>query len=183
MVTIADLIARARDIGIFAFYLPFLLAFAIIYALLRKAKFFGEKKNIDLVISLVVAAFIVSSTPFGYALSYILVNLLGGTFLILVTILAILLIFYMLFPLLGIGKEKEISKKLVVAVFLISAILGLGILIAYIPELVPQVKIPTLSLPGAPTPVIPGFALSYEDIAIIALVVLTFIVIWYLAKE
>ncbi|MEM5790651.1 MAG: hypothetical protein QXP77_01205 [Candidatus Aenigmatarchaeota archaeon] len=183
MVTIADLIATARDLGIFAFYLPFLLAFAIIYALLRKAKLWGDRKNIDLIVSLIISAFIIGYTPFGLALSTVLVNLFGGTFLTVVTILAILLIFYMLLPLFGVGKEKEVSKKLIAVVLLISIVIGIGILIAYVPQVVPEVRIPGISLPGMPTPVAPGIALSYEDVAIIALVVLTFIVIWYLAKE
>lgn len=182
MATIAELIAKARDLGVFAFYLPFLLAFAIIYALLRRAKIWGDRKNIDLIVSLIAAAFIIGYTPFGYALSYFLVNTLGGVFTTLITILGILLIFYMLLPLFGVGREKEYSKKLIAITLLISIIIGIGILIAYIPA-VPGISLPTVIVPGLPTPVFPGIALSYEDIAIICLVVLTFIVIWYLAKE
>ncbi len=183
MVTIAYLIAKARELGVFAFVLPFLLAFSVIYAILRKAKLWGDKKNVDLIISLIIAAFVVGYTPFGYAMSAWMVNILGGSFTVAISMLGIILIFYMILPLLGVGKtEKEYSKKLIALVLLISIVIGIGILFAYVP-ITPGIALPTIGAPAMPTPVVPGIPLTWEDWAIIAIVIGIFIVIWYLARE
>ena len=183
MVTIAYLIAKARELGVFAFVLPFLLAFAVIYAILRKAKLWGDRKNIDLIVSLIVAALVVGYTPFGYAMSTWMINVLGSSFTVAISVLGMILVAYMLLPLLGIARtEKEYSKKLIAFVILISIVIGIGILFAYVP-ITPGIALPTVGAPAMPTPVIPGIPLTWEDWTVIAIVVGLFIVIWYLARE
>lgn len=54
--TIADVIRQWEDMGIFYYGLPFLLIFAIVFAILGKTKLIGEdEKGINAVISLAVA--------------------------------------------------------------------------------------------------------------------------------
>ncbi|MBU0999624.1 hypothetical protein KKG24_05000, partial [Patescibacteria group bacterium] len=58
-----DFIYSFQDAGIFDIVLPFLLIFAIIFAVLEKGKIFGEKKsNINLVIALVIGLLVVIRT-------------------------------------------------------------------------------------------------------------------------
>lgn len=48
-------IKTLTNLGFFEFFLPFLLFFAIIYGALQKTKVFGERKDIDAIIALVIA--------------------------------------------------------------------------------------------------------------------------------
>ena len=58
-----DFIYSFQDAGVFDIILPFLLIFAIIFAILEKAKIFGEKKsNINLIIALVIGLLVVIQT-------------------------------------------------------------------------------------------------------------------------
>ena len=50
------------DIGGFDVVLPFLLVFAVTFAILRKIKLFGDKKNGDAIVSIILAAFLISAT-------------------------------------------------------------------------------------------------------------------------
>src|SRR3989344_4760198 len=57
-----DVVGSFSDVGGFDVVLPFLLVFAVTFAVLRKIKLFGENKNVDAIVSLILAAFLVSST-------------------------------------------------------------------------------------------------------------------------
>ncbi|MDD5254199.1 MAG: hypothetical protein PHG05_03820 [Candidatus Nanoarchaeia archaeon] len=47
--------------GVFKVLMPFILVFAAVFAILQTTKLLGGKKNLDLIISLVVGAFFVSN--------------------------------------------------------------------------------------------------------------------------
>ena len=50
--------------GGFDIILPFLLIFTITFAILQKIKLFGEKRNIDMIISLIIAFFLIIQKGF-----------------------------------------------------------------------------------------------------------------------
>lgn len=52
--TIGNLIASWEQAGVFAYLLPFLLMFAIIFGILSKMQIFGDNKAISAIIALVV---------------------------------------------------------------------------------------------------------------------------------
>jgi len=91
--SIGNLLAQWESAGIFAYALPFLLIFAIVYAILNFVKVFKDNKPVNAIISLAVAlmalqfnlvsVFFADIFPrLGVALSIILVLLiLGGMFL------------------------------------------------------------------------------------------------------
>ena len=91
--TIGDFLGQLEDAGIFAYALPFLLIFAIVYAILGFVNVFKDNKAVVTIISLAVALmalqfeivsyFFADIFPrLGVALSIILVLLiLGGMFL------------------------------------------------------------------------------------------------------
>ncbi|MEM5811717.1 MAG: hypothetical protein QW641_00445 [Candidatus Aenigmatarchaeota archaeon] len=81
--------------GLYEFYLPFLLVFAVVYALLAKAKVFGEGKPgkvANLVISLAFGLYIAAS-PFSSTLVGFLMSLFGQGMIIILTIVLVLMIF------------------------------------------------------------------------------------------
>ena len=89
MVTFADIVAKAAEIGIFTHYLPFLIVFAVFYAILQKTKIFGEKKGISALIAGVAALYVMTM---GGTLGYFLASLFSGASVAIVGILVFLLI-------------------------------------------------------------------------------------------
>lgn len=81
-----------ESIGGFDIILPFLLMFAIVFAILDKIKLFGDKKNINAVVSIIVAFFLVVQQDMVFLiqqfiprvsmliLTLILILLVAGTF-------------------------------------------------------------------------------------------------------
>tara|TARA_Y100000310_G_scaffold345473_1_gene465375 strand:+ start:2525 stop:3112 length:588 start_codon:yes stop_codon:yes gene_type:complete len=57
MATFYDLAALFDQIGGFDILLPFILVFSILFAILRKMQIFGAAKNVDVIVSLVLALF------------------------------------------------------------------------------------------------------------------------------
>jgi hypothetical protein len=84
--------------------LPFLLVFAIVFAVLQKAEIFGkEKKQTDAIIAVVVALLVVSV---GYATN-VIINLMP----ILAVGLVILLVFFLLWGFAFREKEFNVHKN------------------------------------------------------------------------
>lgn len=132
MTTLLESLGFFTDI--FDFFLPFLLVFAIVYALLMKTKYLSESANINAVIAfaigLIVALsgagrFIVELTPF-LAVLFVIVFLMFLTFLffgakpewifktkgpaMIIVLLSILFVFYVLGSLYG-GSFSELGNK------------------------------------------------------------------------
>ena len=174
MATFSDLLSIARNIGFFEFYLPFVLTFAIFYGLLEKAKLFGEKsRNINLVIAAVAALYVIGFTPVGITLAQFLASFFTDISLILVSLLALGMIFFVLVPISGHEIENIFNIKFLVpiaALLAIAAYMSSGGLALF----------PGISLPGGG---LGGFNLSSQDVVILIIVALTVLVIWWLTKE
>lgn len=54
-----DTISYLVDLGVYDFFLPFLLVFAIIFAILEKVKIFGDKSNVNAVVAVVVGLLLI----------------------------------------------------------------------------------------------------------------------------
>lgn len=54
VVTITEILAQWETLGIFGYFLPFLLIFAVVYAILDTTKLLGENKAIKVIISLAI---------------------------------------------------------------------------------------------------------------------------------
>lgn len=68
---LSNVISYFQTQGVFDVLLPFILVFTIVYAVLRKTKILGDKKNFDVVIALVlgllfVVPHIMGTYPLGY---------------------------------------------------------------------------------------------------------------------
>ena len=89
-----DLISTFKEVGVFQFYLPFILVFAILYALLVKTKLFGDPekgKGIPVLIALAASAFIMVYTPVGITFSQFLTNFFGNVVVVILTIVVLVL--------------------------------------------------------------------------------------------
>ena len=173
---LADLIAAGKELGIFQFYLPFIIMFAILYGLLRRAKIFGEQKNIDMIIALASSLFVMIFTPAGITLTEFFANFFGGTLIVFVTILTFLLITFMIAVPLGGGKAPDFGKAAVAAV-IVGVILAVGVFIVSGGlAIFPGVNLPILvpiTFPG----------ISAADLAIIIVVILTGLALFWLTRE
>ncbi|MEM5832341.1 MAG: hypothetical protein QXT38_03465 [Candidatus Aenigmatarchaeota archaeon] len=112
--------------GLYEFYLPFLLVFAVIYALLAKAKVFGEGKPgkvANLVISLAFGLYVAAS-PFSSTLIEYLINLFGQGMIVILTIVLVLMIFSLFVGTIAF-KEEAWGGKALKYVFAFAAIVGL----------------------------------------------------------
>ncbi|MBS3151427.1 hypothetical protein J4443_03560 [Candidatus Woesearchaeota archaeon] len=83
-----DVVGSFADVGGFDVVLPFLLVFAVTFAILRKIRLFGENKNVDAIVSLILAAFLVSST----AIVEVLVGFLPRVSMIVLVLLMLILV-------------------------------------------------------------------------------------------
>lgn len=91
--------------GLYEFYLPFLIVFAVIYALVDKAKIFGESKAgrvANLVLSMGSALMI---APIASPFMTYLVSLFGGTLVVVLAIIAAMIITFAI----PFFKEEEVK--------------------------------------------------------------------------
>lgn len=93
---IEGVISTLKEIGVFQFYLPFILVFAILFGLLVKTKLFGEQRGIAVVIALAAAAFIMVYTPVGITFSQFLAQFVGGAVAVILTLVVLIVLVNML---------------------------------------------------------------------------------------
>jgi len=135
MVTIANLVASMQGFGIYDFFLPFILAFAIFYGLLSKIRIFGDPKErsartINLVISLAAAAYITLYVVMpNVALSTFLANMFGQATVVILSLIAFLAIFYLMMNALQPGATWDV-KKLGWLVVIFAIIIGVAIFLS-----------------------------------------------------
>ncbi|MCD6403365.1 MAG: hypothetical protein J7K98_03470 [Candidatus Aenigmarchaeota archaeon] len=158
--------------GFLDFYFPFLLTFSIFYALLKKTNPFGSKKggsdnwanNIYVLISFIMAFYVIGYTPVGYKLSQFLMPFFTQTAIALIGLLGISLIW-------GIVEERveeptDYVKKIGWIFFLLA-----GIYIFYNSG---GFVIFNLASPNVG---IPGIGLSWDDIFFIILIIVTLLIV------
>ena len=68
-----QLISSAQSAGVFAFYLPFLIVFALMYGLLARVRIFGDPSRmtngLNAIIAFSIALFVIGFTPAGITIS------------------------------------------------------------------------------------------------------------------
>jgi hypothetical protein len=186
MVTVADLVAAGKDLGIFQFYLPFVIMFAIVYGLLRKSKIFGDPqdaKAINMIIALAASLFIMIYPTTGtviIGLADFLSNFFAGTLMIVVTMIAFLIMMYIVVGGLtqGEGPKFDVGTAakwtaLGVGILVIGTFIASGGLAAF-----PGLAFGNII--SIPTPFF-GF-LTIQDMAIVVIVVITGVVIYWLSR-
>jgi len=99
----ATLVQNLNAMGFYGFILPWLLVFAVVYALLQKSKVLGGDKRIDGVIALAIAFFITGYTGIGVYF----VQLMGPA----VMIIAAILVGVLFVAVAGIGLKAEQGQQ------------------------------------------------------------------------
>lgn len=135
MATIADVVTNLQNIGIFQFFLPFIILFAVFYGMLSKTKIFGNVKDdpnvnkINAIVSFAAAAFIMlypATSTAVFTLTDYLANFVGGTLIYVFAILAFMLVMFMIATPLGGGEAPKFAKAgtmgAIVAVVLVVAL-------------------------------------------------------------
>lgn len=176
MVGIADFFTLAQNAGVFHFYLPFVLVFAVFYGLLSKSNVFGKDtvaKRLNAIIALVAALYVVGYTPIGIQLinfADYLAMLFTDAAVVIVTLLVFLMIFFMLIPVHEEGKTLEKWWKILI---LIAALIGLALFF----------NSGGAQIFGFAGNIFSGFGINGQDIAIIVLILITVGVIYWLVTE
>lgn len=183
MVGLAEIITGAKEYGIFDFFLPFILTFAIFYGLLIKTKIFGQgedkqptrfNKTISMVISLVIAAYVMIYTPVGITLSTFFAELFGQTLVVVMSILSFLMIMYLMMNVLQPGATWD-KTKFIWVVVIIALILGVGVFLSSGGAAI---------FPGIKTPITINLGnIDPGTIAVIVVIVLTGLVIYFLSRS
>lgn len=98
MASFTDLAVYFQTYGVMDFLLPFVLVFTIVFAVMRRTKILGDRKNFDVVIALVLALLFVAPHILGtYPLGYDPVQVMNETLpsISLVSIAAIMVLLLM----------------------------------------------------------------------------------------
>ena len=176
---IQDVISTLKDIGVFQFYLPFLISFAVLYALLLKAKIFGEQKGLVTIIALAASGFIMVYTPVGIAFSQFLANFVGNAMVVILTLVVVIIFANMLKEKEGLGLDVTSVMKggwLWVGLLLL-LLLAFGVFVASGgTSIFPGLKISTKELFG------PIGGLSSTTLAILVLVIGTGLIVFMFSK-
>ncbi|MEM5790652.1 MAG: hypothetical protein QXP77_01210 [Candidatus Aenigmatarchaeota archaeon] len=164
-----------RQLGFFSYFFPFVLMFAIFYALLTKSKIFGDPKEksvkrINTVISFIASFFVLALTPL-VDLAAFLSAFFGTLFMILVALLSFLIIAFMVIPSEDWEKNKGKYLKILAP---ICAIIVIAILLtssgySFFPTLQPTSM--------------PKVEISTQDLLIILLVFGLIFIIWFVTRE
>lgn len=154
--------------GVFGLYLPFLLIFAIFFALLQKTKIFGDKaQKINGIISIIASLYLVAFSPVSETIGLWFAMVFATTGVVLVSILVMILVVGLLVAPWWTEdrfKGKDVPK----------ALIGLGIIIG------------GLILIGAgfgnigPGGMIEIPGLTSQDMVFLILIVITIIILYWL---
>jgi len=181
-VALADIIELWKAQGVFEFYLPFVLMFAIFYGLLSKSKIFGDEdkerrvRNINVVISIVAALFVMVS-PVGVSLTVFFGTFFTQTMVVLTTMLAFMLILYMVIPH---GSVDDMLKEpMKYAKYLIPFAM-LAAIALFFASGAPAIF--GINLGNAGGIGLPGFSLSSQDTITIALLLLFLLIVVYMTR-
>ena len=162
-------IAALAASGIAGVYLPFLLLFAILFALLTKTKIFGDNNRVSALLAILMSLYVVAFSPVSGSIGLWFAQVFAALGITLVSIIVFFLVVGLLVApwwdsFAGKGAKGKWWKVLI----------PLGIIIAFL-----IVTSNTFSGMGAGGIIsIPG--VSSADLLFIALVIITLVVLWYL---
>jgi len=108
-----QVIATWQEIGIYGVLLPFLLIFAISFALLEKIRIFGDKRNINMIVSLVLGLLFLQNIFLVEQIQFILPKV-GFSLLLFVLLLLLVGVFT--------GETKQASGKWTWLAFVVAII-------------------------------------------------------------
>ena len=161
---------------VYALYLPFLFVFAVFYALLVKTKVFGKGGNvnkINAVVAIIISLYVVIFSPLALSISTFFASMFAlGSISIVTLLIFIMLVGLLLGPFVTEERGWEKLGKRMLPILVILAFLftlGLFFSSAAMADWFGGVVAPSF-----------GLGLSGEDLALIVLIVITIIILYWL---
>jgi hypothetical protein len=163
---------------IYALYLPFLFVFAVFYALLVKTQVFGKGSSvnkINAIVALIASLYAVIFSPLAGTISVFFASMFALGSVALVTLLVFVMIVGLLLGPFVTGEEgwKSLGKKMIPILILMAFLFTLGLFFS---------SAAMASWFGGVVGPNFGIGLSGEDMALIALIVITIIILYWLVS-
>ncbi|MFH8132327.1 MAG: hypothetical protein QW321_01840 [Candidatus Aenigmatarchaeota archaeon] len=159
-----------KNIGVFEFYLPFVILFGLLFGLLEKSKIIPERR-INIIIALASAFFIMAYTPAGITLTQFFSNFFTNVAVVMVTLLSFVIMLFLVIPVTGRTEFPKASKYIAFLIGLI--VIGIFITSGGLKILLPQLQ----------EAQIPGLEIDPQDLVIIILIILMIAVIYFVSRE
>lgn len=132
-----SIVIAANETGVFAFYLPFLITFALFYGLFKKANIFGRAAGdnqgkdtgnaINAILSFGIALYVIGFTPVGVTVA----EFFGAFFSYTTILISTFVIGAVLFSVIpGLDKTDKFQKNAIKAMISITALVLIGIFIS-----------------------------------------------------
>jgi len=178
----ADILELWKSYGVFEFYLPFVLMFAIFYGLLSKSKIFGDEgkeprvRNVNVIVSVVAALFVMVS-PVGISLTTFFGTFFTQTMVVLTTMLCFVLIFYMIIPHASVDAVLKDPSKYVKYLIPFALLAVLAIFFGSGGPDIFGIKIGGVGGIG-----LPGISLSSEDVVTIGMILIFALIVLYMTR-
>jgi len=176
MMVFEGVIGALASVGIFELYLPFLLLFAVFFAILEKTKIFAFKAEnpntkVDVLLSFIISLYIVAFSPVAGGIGLWFANLFA---MVGVTLMSIIVFFLVIALMVApwwdqvVGKDAKGWKWLIPVGVIIAFLIILGSSFGGV-------------LAGAGgTITVPG--LSSQDIVFLTLVIITILIIYWMIR-
>lgn len=113
-----DFVSQLENFGVFEYILPFLLVFAVLFGIMEKVKIFGDKTNLNVIISFIISLIIVINTEV-----VTIMNLYLSKMALFIIVVMVLLLAFGIF---SSGKPQSWAVGLFVIASLIAVIWALG---------------------------------------------------------
>ena len=164
------------NVDIYYLYLPFLFVFAVFYALLTKTQVFGkgDKVNkINALVALIASAYVVVFSPLSASVSIFFAQMFTMGSIGIVTLLIFVMIVGLLLGPFVTSQEgwEKLGKRALPLLVIVAFLVTMGLFFS---------SAQTASWFGQV--VAPSFGISGEDMALIALIVITLIVLYWLVS-
>jgi Mn2+/Fe2+ NRAMP family transporter len=173
MAIIETLLTNAQ---VFTLYLPFLFVFAIFYALLVKTKVFGQggqANKLNAIVALIAAAYVALFSPLAGSISMFFASMFALGSVGLVTLLIFIMVVGLLMGPFVTTQEgwEKLGKKFIPLIVIVAFLFALGLFFssASMADWFGGTVAPSF-----------GIDISGEDIALIVLIVITIIILYWL---
>ncbi|MEM7825387.1 MAG: hypothetical protein QW412_00830 [Candidatus Aenigmatarchaeota archaeon] len=160
-----------KNMGVFEFYLPFVILFGLLFGLLEKTKIIPERR-INIIIALASAFFIMAYTPAGITLTQFFSNFFANVAVVMVTLLSFMLMIYLILPITGMKEPGFPKVAKYIVFFIVLIVLGIFITSGGLKIIFPQIN--EIKIPGLET--------DPQDLIIIILIVIMILVIYFVSK-
>jgi len=171
--------ALMSSADIYSLYLPFLFVFAIFYALLVKTKVFGDSASvnkINAIVALIAALYVAVFSPFAATISIFFASMFAlGSIGIVTLLIFIMVVGLLLGPFVTTQQGwKELGEKFIPILVILAFLFTIGLFFssAAMANWFGEVVAPNFGIVG----------LTGEDMALIALVIVTVIILYWLVS-